>query len=197
MMVRTNLDTFEINRSFRQALDHCDFLEPYIGVRYLSLNDDSIQDVNLGASTDRFKQKVTNSAIGGQIGGRYFRHRGRWRFSVDSALAACYNSQSYFSTDLTFANATGGLTAIAETTNEGQEFVPQVDVAMDIAYSVSRDFSVRVGAALLYSWTGIARADTRDATINPNSVLFPPVPSDIFSEDFIAAGVTFGVDWKR
>lgn len=187
MALTTTFDNIEINRQFRQRLSNGGWMEPYIGMRYTHINDKTFEDFG----TVRFAQRVNNSALGGQVGTRYFHQYGRYRVGSDLSLGALYNSQSYHAyTVTTGANATGG-----GVSNEDNDIVPALDLGLRLDYSVTRDITIRGGVGLQYMWEGIARADTRSRLTNPNSV--GPVPRVVNSDDFVAAGFSFGVDWKR
>ena len=199
MLVNVTLNTVEINRIFRQALSHGGYLEPYIGLRYTNITDKTLEDTNqlLGGVLvgNRFRQEVTNNAFGLQAGGRYNVRRGRWRTTTDVALATSYNQQRYFATDI--ANAPGAQ-AITETFQNDQSFVPIIDGQFELAYNISRDISLRIGAQAVYSWNGIARANTLTTNINPNSAFsISTDPTGLFSDNHLAAGFLFGVEWRR
>ncbi len=98
-LTETKLDVFEMNRIFRQHLSNGSYLEPYFGVRYTSISDNTVEDTTffVGATEipNRFTQNATNSAVGAQIGARYITHRGRWTIRTDSSIMAGYNTQRY------------------------------------------------------------------------------------------------------
>lgn len=197
----TDFSQVELNKVYRQMLDSGDYFEPYLGMRFLFVSDNSLEDTttvfNGAAATDRFKQNVTNNALGLQVGGRYNARRGRYRMTCDTALVTAYNQQRYFATDiLTVGNAVG----VTENYDSDQSFVPAIDAEFELAYNLSRDFALRGSAQFEYLWNGIARANTLTTNQNPNSILGPGTAIDsrgIFNKGFIAAGFTFGVEWKR
>jgi hypothetical protein len=198
MLLRTTYDKVELNRQFRQALSNGGYIEPYVGVRYVGLNDNSIEDTNPTATTDlRFRQQVSNSAFGPQVGARYFRYHGRFRVGTEAAMGALYNNQRYFSGSYLLNNPTATFTVL-EFTNSDDDVLPVLDLGLRVDYWITRDVSLRAGAGLQYMWHGVARADIRTASLNPQSITGPgAIPSVVNSEDFVAAGVTFGIDWKR
>ncbi len=195
MALNLKYNTVQINRTFRQALSNGGYIEPYFGILYTSINDETNQDGLIGVSNNRFKQRVSNSAVGGQVGGRYFKRNGRATIETNLGLGAMYNSQSYYSTDIT---TTANVFTISENTNENQTFVPALNLALKLSYNIVRDVSFRMGGELTYNWEGIARADIRTDFLNPNSLFGPqPFPSTVNSESFIAAGFSWGFDWRR
>ena len=213
MLVETKLANVEVNRIFRQALSGGGYFEPYLGFRHNSISDRSLEDTisqiledtngDLVLDTvqlnNRFIQKATNSAFGLQAGGRYNVRRGRWRLTGDGAIATSYSQQRYFASDITRRvdpnnpNTTG----ITETYFSDQSFVPVLDGQFEMAYNVSRDLSLKVGAQAMYMWNGIARVNTATTANNGNSVLGTGPAIQAFDEDFVAAGFIFGVEWRR
>ena len=201
MLVNVSLNTVEVNRIFRQELSHGGYLEPYIGLRYTNITDRTLEDttqllgfpaVNVG---NRFRQEVTNNAFGLQAGGRYNVRRGRWRTTTDAALATSYNQQRFFATDI--ANSAAAQ-AITETYANDQSFVPIIDGQFELAYNISRDISLRIGAQAVYSWNGVARANTLTTNLNPNSQFgVSTAPTGLIEDNHLSAGFLFGVEWRR
>lgn len=223
----------ELNRVFRQALKNGDTFEPYIGGRFTNVNDASRQDTVLQQLNDdgtgdplldqvghRFRQTVSNNAIGLQLGGRHVRRRGRWTISTDGSLSTSYNQQRYTTTDIFFIDAERN--EIVESFVEENSFVPTLDLDLGFSFNITRDITIRGGAQFIYLWQGIARVNTLPAELNPNSfasdpdvrvnqfLSFPDTmlfegansPPDIgqaglFDDSYIATGITFGVEWKR
>ncbi len=188
--VRTNYNNFSFNRQFRQILSSGAVVEPFVGVRYSSLVDQSVQD---SAVPFRFTQRVGNSAIGGQVGSRYFRQYGRFLAGSEVSLGALYNDQSYS------AGTQAGIGAPAiEFVNRNNDFVPVFDIGVRVSYNLTRDVAVRLGGNFSYYWSGIARIDSRRAATNPyfaNNLL--PLPAEVMTEGVTTAGVSLGIDWRR
>ena len=223
----------EINRVFRQALKNGDTFEPYIGGRYTNVNDRSLQDSvfqfigddaagppGLDQVGHRFRQTVSNNAIGLQLGARHSRRRGRFNFTTDGSLSTSYNQQRYTTTDIFFVDRERE--ALIESFVEENTFVPTLDLELGASFNITRDITIRCGAQFLYLWQGIARVNTLPAEFNPNSFASDPAtrvqrfetfpdslllegdnsPPDIgdaglFDDSYIATGLTFGVEWKR
>lgn len=183
----------EINRTFRQELSHGGFLEPYVGIRYMGLNDNFIQDTGI----TRFVQRAENNGFGGQVGARYVRAiGGRVNMAINGTISGVYNDQTYFSNDLTGTSAVAFAVA-NEFSTGGNDFVPAMDLEATFQFRVTRDISVRAGGTLIWQWSGLARVNTLPAGQNPFSVLGPGFPGALSVEDQIAAGFTFGIDWRR
>ena len=201
-ITETSLDVFEINRIFRERLSNGGFLEPYFGIRYTSVSDETIEDTffTIGATVipNRFIQRASNSGIGGQIGARYAMNRGRWTVRTDTSLNASYNTQRYVASDIQFPP--GQLFPnVFETTDEDSSFMPTVDLQLEFAYRLSRDFSIRTSFQVLYIWEGVNRANTSTTALNPNSVLGAGAGGQIGAQgqSFTSAGFGFGLEWRR
>lgn len=187
-VLRTSYDDLSINRQFRQRLTNGAFIEPFVGFRYVAVVDETNEDVAL----TRFSQNVHNTMAGGHLGSKYFRDYGRIRIGTDIGIGMFYNSQTYEASNITAGINTGAFT------NTGNDFVPLLDLGTSINYSVTRDISLRAGAELHWAWQGVARVDTARLTANPYANASGlPVPAVVNTEDFVAAGFTFGIDWRR
>ena len=187
MGLTTNYNSVGINRQFRQRLSNGGWVEPYIGMKYINLNDRTIED--FPGPQIRFRQDVDNSALGGLLGTRYFRQYGRYRVGSDISLGALYNDAKYRSQVLLIG------VPVATNTNKDNNVVPALNFGMQLSYLLTRDVSLRGGVQLEYMWEGIARADIRTLANNPNGN--PQGPIGVNTEDFVAAGFSFGIDWKR
>ncbi len=201
-VTETSLDVFELNRIFRERLSNGGFLEPYFGLRYTSVSDETIEDTTffVGATEipNRFIQRARNSAIGAQIGARYAMNRGRWTVRTDGSINASYNTQRYIASDIQQTpNQT--FPTIFEATNEASSFMPAVDLQLEFAYRLSRDFSIRTSMQVMYIWEGVNRANTSTTALNPNSVLGVGSIGQLgpASQTFTSAGFGFGVEWRR
>lgn len=201
MLVETNFSDVGFNRIFRQNLSNGGYLEPYIGLRYISFSDNTLEDTTqftTQTAFNRFRQNVKNDAVGLQAGARYTQRRGRFKFTGESAIATTYNQQRYFATDIL---TVGANTAVTEFYQSGQEFVPALDLRFELAYNVSRDIALRSGVQLTYMWDGLARANTLTTNLNPNSAFgiggAAAGPPGLFDSEVIATGFTLGVEWRR
>ena len=205
-LVTNRFATVELNRIFRQRTKHGGYYEPYIGVQYINVNDETLQDTveTFGVDVDgvpvpasnRFKQEASNNAFGVHAGARFNRRRGRWRTTSDLAIAAAYNQQRYFATDLI---NTPGLIGVTETYSEDQSFVPLLDLQFEVAYNTSRDITLRTGVQLNWIFDGIARVNTQPTGFNPNSFFGTGTGAGLAGNDdgFIAAGFLSGFEWRR
>ena len=189
-LLKTQFDSVSLNKQFRQSLSTGGYIEPFIGMRYMSLIDNTVHDRPL--LTRRFAQNVNNSMIGAHVGSKYFRNYGRVKLGASFGMGALYNDQNYEA-------STGiALGPQASLNNNENDFVPVADFGLTANYNLTRDISFRVGAKLHYLWEGVARADTRQDVLNPNSGLTGlPLPSSIESGDLVVGGFSFGIDWRR
>ena len=194
LLVSTDFSQVEVNKIYRQTLSSGDYFEPYLGFRYFSISDNTLEDTTQAPGPNRFKQNMTNNAPGFQVGGRYNARRGRYRLTGDLALAAAYNDQSLFVTDLT---TVGGAVGTAQSSFSSQSFVPVLDGAVELAYDLSRDIALKSSVQVNYLWSGVARANTNTTNLNPNSIFGAGNNFGIQESDFISAGFTFGIEWKR
>lgn len=192
-VVDTNFSSFELNRTFRQSSKRGTALEPYLGLRYFAVSDETFDDSLLGGLNNRFRQKATNSSIGFQAGARHSRRAGKWRFTTDGAVVTGYNQQRY-----TVLESGGPAFTTLSTADEDQAFVPAIDLEFDIAYNVTRDITLKTGVQLNYLWDGIQRANTETPINNPNSFNGTGGVATIGEDSrFIAAGFVFGFEWRR
>ncbi len=206
MLYSAKLGSLEINKVYRQRLRNGSWIEPYVGMRYFNVSDNTLQDFGIGVVTlidgNRFKQQVTNDAVGLNIGGRLVRRSGRWRYSHDVAIAPTYNQQRFRATDITMVAAVGGFpptTVVLESAESDSSFVPTVDYRFEVAYNLSRDFGLRGGASVMYLWDGLARANTLPPFANPNSTFGDPTlpNAGLVDDRLIAAGFSFGFEYRR
>jgi hypothetical protein len=204
MLVTNRFASVEINKIFRQSMSNGGYMEPYLGLRYLNVNDQTIEDTfqQLGLVIDgnRFKQEVNNTSVGFQAGSRFNRRRGRWRTTADVAVAATYNQQRYFATDI-FRDwipvANDFRTSVTETYTQDQSFLPMIDFQYEIAFNISRDISLRTGFQTVYLFNGVARANTLTTGLNPNSAFGGGDGAGLHNDRFVSAGFLFGFEWKR
>ncbi len=198
-LTRNTFSNVELSKMFRQELTNGGLLEPYFGVRYQGINDETIEDTTVSFLTttdsNRFKQMIKNDGFGGHIGTRYSRTTGRWTMRADAAFAAAYNSQRYTASDLVFSGTT---VSVFEATFDDNSFTPTLDLSADAAYSLTRDIALRVGVQALHIWDGVVRADTRTTGLSPFSAFgVGEQVTGIRDQRFSAVGFTFGLEWRR
>ncbi len=214
-MFTTKFASVEINKVFRQQLKNGGWVEPYLGLRYFNVSDSTIEDISglaLGGlvNANRFKQNVTNDAVGFNVGGRVVKRRGRWKFAHDLSVSTNYNQQDFHAQDLSETFGIPGVIPPTIVSNEigdsDNAFVPALDYRFELAYNLTRDFGFRGGASFMYLWDGIARANSATTVNNPNSNFgFDPAfggdanitGGGIVDDRLIAAGFSFGFEYRR
>jgi hypothetical protein len=196
-LTQTAVNNLKLNRIFRQGLSSGGWVEPYFGLRYFGISDhtNEVTSITFNATTadNRFKQDVTNSAVGGHVGVRVVKKFGRFGVASDGSLAAAFNTQRTHATDIFYATPIN----IFEINDESTSFIPALDYRFDLSYAITRDLALRAGVQMLYLWEGVNRANTLTTTLNPNSAFGFGGPGGTFDESFITAGFNVGVEWRR
>ncbi len=184
--LRSSFDNVGVVRRFRQPLCNGGVIEPYIGLRYISVIDQTNEDWTVPdpippinptppdfIDQRRFSQKTRNSMTGGYLGTGYRRTFGRVTVGTNVGVGATYNNQVYSATSITGLTVFPSNNADGEpaftVTNRGNEIVPVLDLGWQLSYNLTRDVTFRVGAKLHYAWEGVARVDTRGLDTNPYS----------------------------
>lgn len=217
------VSNFEINRTWRRKQFHNGaVLEPFIGVRFMTVKDFGRADNyhRFGADADgnpdlaapllegpweiyqTNRNTFENSMLGGQLGLRLFKQSGHWLISTEFRAIALQNWQ--FLTrhrDTTFTRAegfdTGSLPEIIIqqrdlTSTDLSEFVWGGEIRGEAAYELTRDVSLRFGFFLLDLGQGIGRSNV----FRP----FPFADTQLAAknnQDLFLGGLTFGVTVNR
>lgn len=132
-----------------------------------------------------------NYMVGGQLGLRWYKLKGRWNLSSEIRAFALQNFQSFRSTNnitTTYYDGTGvGDDVTFEFVNRDSfsahdsEFVWGGEIRAEAAYAVTRDVSLKAGMAFMGLGRGIARGNVPGSN----------------SEDVTMIGYTFGVNVNR
>lgn len=211
----TKLNQLSLNRVFRSDLSRGGYVEPYVGVKYLGVNDSFTQgtqefaliNINAPASAvddvlqfanTRFRQKASNTAVGGHLGMRYSKQHGRWNLGSNMNMSALYNSQrASASTSVVFPTNNLQFNS-AQSRGNGNSFVPVLDLGVTSTYEITRDISLRMGAEVIYVWDGLTRVNTLPARMNPNLALDSAgFPIAVTQENMTLAGFSLGIEWRR
>jgi len=121
----------ELNKTWRlDPFHHGGYVEPFVGVRFVQVND------NIGGFTE-------NNILGGQIGARWHKQKGRWILSSEARGIGAHNYQFFITNNTT-----------------REEHVIGGEVRFQAAYLISRDIAVRFGWDTLFFGQGIARGNT-------------------------------------
>ena len=194
MQVTTKWGDVAVNRIFRQSLSRGGYLEPYLGFRYINISDSTIEDAPQGLVINRFKQSSRNSAAGIHAGARYSQRRGRFRVSPTPRSPR-------FTTSSDTLRPTSSPPASQKITSPIKTSLPCWILRMEIAYNLTRDIAFRTGVGTTWVWSGVGRVNTLTQNLNPNSNFniagAAGGPQGFIDTDFLAAGFTFGIEWKR
>ena len=132
----------EFNRVWRlKQLHNGSYMEPFIGVRYIKFLDWPTPD-----------EAIENNIVGGQLGMRWFKQKGRWLLSAEGRLTPAVNFQFF-------------------TAEDQNEFAMQGEIRVDAKYEITRDVGVRFGYQFDHFGQGIARGtdfnnNSEDLTMN-------------------------------
>ncbi len=200
------LTTVEVNRTFRQVTSNGGVFEPSFGLRYNwirdRLTDNSDPAAAPAGTISFFNQNASNSAVGLQVGARFSKRRGRWRFTYRGNVAATYNQQRLELTDAVQTPGVAGAPAtitFVDTVFTDQSFVPILDGTLEATYNITRDLSIKLGVQGSYIWNGILRGNTEPTGLNGLSTSSDgasPAFSD-FDSNYVAAGFVFGFEFRR
>ena len=210
-----DLESFELNKSFRlKKLHYGSHFEPFFGFRYIKYQDFWEQDAyaritDLGVDVgqvppttidpttlqnerfDQLKSTFDNHMVGGQLGTRWYKIKGRWNLSGEVRAFMFSNfqfQQTVNSSELTFydnADVAEPVEAVflrnTYTNANATELVFGGEARGQAAYEVTRDIAIRVGVTFMEFGRGVGRGND----INRNS------------QDVTMFGATFGVDFRR
>ena len=195
----------EFNRFWRiRQTNAGGLIEGFAGVRFINFTDFSqttdvvtINPVAPDPILDPDRQEITsiksafeNNLLGGQLGVRVSKRRGRWFISSDWRGFVFQNWQGFGSrNDFTVVAYDGPqmaaelrrTTTIVDSGQSDAEFVLGTQVQGDLSYFVTRDVALNVGFRLLYFGRGLARG---------------VIPSQN-DESLFMGGVNFGVVANR
>jgi len=209
---QADYDSFELNKSWRlEPYHYGGFLEPLMGIRFMQVDDtnrretyipplitDPVTDLGDVTSDNAITK---NDMFAGQLGFRYFKHRNRFTFSTDFRAFAggswqCSRSQrtirnlvlTPFVDPITGATTNGIADFILDrsipTLTRNEEGFVGFDLRSELAYQITRHFSVRGGVQLIDIATGVWRdGDGSLAGLNVGDR----------NQDFLMVGGTFGV----
>jgi hypothetical protein len=136
-----------------------------------------------------------NNLVGGQLGTRIVKQRGRWNLTGDAKAFGLQNFQwvtrKYEVTVIDYDAALAEVdrqTSRCEQSDRFSEFAIGMEIRAEAAYEVTRDITLRSGLELLHYFRGIARgADS----------LQPVTRGGQNTENLTAVGITFGIAVNR
>ena len=173
------------------------------GPRYFELKDDFNVTTATGGSGaldgSWWNTTAQNNVIGGQLGVRWFKTRGRWTFNGEGRFFAGLNCQNIYqngefmvSPNATFTplNWTGGDIAHSAFI---REFTPCIEVRLEMRYALTRSINLHAGYTGMWM-DHIARASSMinyDVTDNLG------ILTDQNNQNIWTNGVTVGIDINR
>ena len=159
--------------------------------RFKPLHEGSIFEAFAGPRFSRFEQwtaypiqtpvglmdtmSIKNDMYGAQVGGRWYKMKGRWIVSAEGRYYYAYNHQNFAASGSTINDDT----AIPQEFSE-DNWVGAGDLRIQADYQLTKAFALSIGWEMLYFGTGIARG--------------APQFDD---QDLLITGVTFGLNINR
>jgi hypothetical protein len=199
----TELNGVELMRMYRAPRGHHGGVwELYYGARWLKVDDRFSVQAFGGVLADSFWQnKVENSMVGPQVGGRYSHQRGRWVFSAEGRFmaAANFTSTHFTSTIATLAppfNGTNRPFALSRygsnQVNYEDEFSPVAELRLQTSFVLTRAVALKLGYTGMFIG-GLTRAsNTVDYTLPTMGILDANHNQSIYT-----GGVSFGIEINR
>jgi hypothetical protein len=193
------LNVVEIARLWRLERNYFGgFCEVMLGVRYSQFTS-SAGDVVLGPFIVTFvdingvvqtetvfldigQLQVENNMLGGEIGLRWFKQKGRWLLNADTKFIPSANFQFHR------GNVRDPQTGLPPLDPSRDEFVPIGEIRLGATYELTRDVSIGSDFTLMYFGQGIARGFE-------NPEVGPP---DLFNdESLVIAGFSLRLTVNR
>ena len=211
----TTLNGTEITRIYRAPrLHNGSYFELLYGARWLQV-DDAFSTFGVGGLLDEssWSARAINNIVVAQIGGRWFRQRGRWVTSIEARAMAGANFQSVqekatLGTNIQSLNtATGGATVGSNITvptfitagfgnvnsSFATQFSPVGELRLNVAYQVTRSVALKVGFTSL-AVGNITRASNRISYDGPQLI---GITNSSIHQSLFVNGVNFGVEVNR
>jgi hypothetical protein len=208
-------DSYELNKTWRMEPYHYGgILEPMMGIRWMRIGDTKrietyepplITDPEevLGRVESRFA-RTDNDLFGGQLGFRYMKFRDRFTFSTDFRVFAggswqCSESQKTERDLLLLESAIPDAGTVVQVDplitrrdpfirSRNEEGFVGFDVRSELAYQLTRHFSIRAGIQVIDVATGVWRGG--DGSI-------PELGAGNQNQDLLMVGGTFGINLNR
>ncbi len=210
-------ESYEIAKTWRMEPFHYGgILEPMIGFRWMRVNDlNAKQQYNSSADIDLVPYDIfgdaeilitdgtftDNELVTGEVGFRYTKFRDRFTFSSDFRFFTGGSFQSSKSNRLTEITVYDGDGLNAQVTrnivrqtdpiySDNDEFTIGFDWRGEVAYQVTRDFSIRMGFQVIDIESGIWRGGSQD----PSRNLLAGGPTN---QDVLLVGGSLGITLNR
>lgn len=186
-------NSVEVIKTFRiDPFHNGSVLEPFIGARYVLFEDFLFReevdvDPITGLTTiDELFDQGKNNILGGEIGARWYKKKGRWTLSIEGRAFAAINWQQadggnhiYVFDDL--EEPPIAFLDISFFGVSSDAFVPMGELRVEASYDVTRDIALRAGLEAMYFGRGIFRVtESFDA-----------------DQQLTLVGATFGIVYNR
>lgn len=209
----TELWAVELNYMHRFRTGHMGgTFEMFAGVRYMEFNDDFRVEVGSDTGTgsvpsfleeSSWETWANNHIVAPQVGLRWFRKQGRWKFITEGRFLAGMNSQN-ISQDVSLGPnlSPGGVTPLYTPTVMGpsspstsenvHEWAPGVELRVEAEFQLTRAISLHGG------WTGMwMDGIARSSSLVNYSLPDMGIDLEDNRETLFVNGVTFGVTINR
>jgi hypothetical protein len=209
VLIENSVSTWGIEADYvgrSEELHHGGYFEWFIGPRYIEFDDTFLVNAVGGVlANSNWTTEAQNHIIGGQIGGRFFKKRGRWMLSTEGRFLAglnCQNIRQYglLGSQLDPPGGLGEPLVMGPTEIYHSEFIrqwtPGAELRVEARYQITRSVTFRAG------WTGIwlnnvARASEMiDYTLDPNNN-YMGIVRGMNNDNVFINGVTIGIDINR
>jgi hypothetical protein len=180
----TRFNNIELDKVFRlKPFHNGSVMELFIGARYVNLGDSSFDQLVIfnpvtGLTTIfDTADHSSNDLIGGEIGARWYKKKGRWTLSADGRAYAAPNFQQQdgFTRIYVFADPADpplSVTDIFSGNGSSDFFVPAGELRVEAQYDMTRDLSLNVGFNFLYFGRGMFRLVNDDQSVAMAGVTF-------------------------
>lgn len=204
-------DSYELNKTWRlEPYHYGGILEPMIGLRWMRIDDrarfenfdttvfDGVLPIE-GILTSQYA-RTDNEMFGGQLGFRYTKFRDRFTFATEFRVFAGGSWQSTQSSQRaydvrveTFSNATTDFDQVIRqlidvdpvVRSRNEEGFVGFEVRTELAYQLTKQFSIRAGVQLIDVATGVWRGgDGSQGSL----------PAGDQNQDVLMVGGTFGIN---
>jgi len=206
-------DSYELNKTWRlEPYHYGGILEPMVGVRWMRIDDKTRFDnfvvtdrtadlLPLGGDLTSQVARTENDLFGGQLGFRYTKFRDRFTFGAEFRAFAggSWQSTTNHLTEHdvrieTFTGPGGSFEQVISqkvdpvavpTRSRNEEAFVGFEVRTELAYQLTKQFSIRAGVQLIDVATGVWRGG--DGSLGS-------LPAGDQDQDLLMVGGTFGIN---
>lgn len=180
----TRFNNVELNKVFRlKPFHNGSVMELFIGARYVNFEDSTFsQNVIFNPITGITTvidnaDNSQNNLIGGELGARWYKRKGRWTLSADGRAYAAPNfqQQNGVTQIFLFVDPTAdpiSYERILRGSGSNDSFVPAGELRVEAEYDVTRDLSLNAGFNFIYFGRGMFRLVNDDQSVAMAGVTF-------------------------